>query len=138
MFNFPGLFTIKVSRQGESDRFLQTDSNGKLDVKGLPSECSLQPMTRTEPPLPLGKPATVKLPLVAEKTVDVPANATAGQTRFDKSLLRDQFQNVAGTQYDLAPMALFPATQLQCGRRTLARASRFRSQRMLLKKRGSR
>jgi hypothetical protein len=86
----PGLFTIKVSRPGESDRFLQTDSDGKLDVKGLPSECSLQPMTRTEPPLPLGKPALVKLPLVAEKTVDVPANASAGQTRFDKSLSRDE------------------------------------------------
>ncbi len=132
----PGLFTIKVSRQGESDRFLQTDSNGKLDVKGLPSECSLQPMTHTEPPLPLGKPATVKLPLVAEKTVDVPANATAGQTRFDKSLLRDQFQNVSGTQYDLAPDGAFRGNTIAVWQAYTGEGFTFQEPKNALEKKG--
>ena len=72
----PGLFTIKVSRPGDSDRFLPTDSNGKIEVKDLPSGCSLQPMTRTDPPIPIGNVVQLDLPLIAEKTVDVPsANA---------------------------------------------------------------
>jgi hypothetical protein len=46
-----GTVTVKVSCPGESDRLIQTDSSGKIDVTDFPSQCSLQPMTQTTPPI---------------------------------------------------------------------------------------
>lgn len=68
-----GPLTVKVSCPGESDRFIQTDSSGKIDVTDFPSQCILQPMTQTRPPIAVGIPHQLVLPLTAETTVDLPA-----------------------------------------------------------------
>lgn len=39
-------------------------------------------------------------------------NATAGQTRFDKSLPRDQFRNVVGVEFDLSPDGAFSGNKI--------------------------
>ena len=82
-----GPVTIKVSFPGESDRFVETDNSGILDVKDFPSQCSLQPMTKTRPPIPVGIPHQLELPLTAEKTVDLPATSVQSMFRdCDKPL----------------------------------------------------
>jgi len=74
-FTPSGSITIKISRPGESDQLVETDSNGRLDLNGMSfSKCTLQPMTKTEPPIPIGSPVQLELPLTAKKTVDLPAS----------------------------------------------------------------
>lgn len=75
-FTPEGSFKIKISRPGEKDQIVETDSTGRLDLKGLPlsSAFTLQPMTNTEPPLLLGATVQMQLPLTAAKTVDLPAS----------------------------------------------------------------
>ena len=68
-----GPLNVKVSCPGESDRFIQTDSSGKIDVTDFPSQCSLQAMTQTRPPIAVGIPLPLVLPLTAETTVNLPA-----------------------------------------------------------------
>ena len=78
-----GPLTVKVSCPGESDRFIQTDSSGQIDVTDFPSQCILQPMTQTRPPIAVGIPLPLVLPLTAETTVDLPA--TSVQSMFQSN-----------------------------------------------------
>jgi hypothetical protein len=54
-----------------------------MDVTDFPSQCSLQPMTQTRPPIAVGTPLQLVLPLTAETTVDLPA--TSVQSMFQSN-----------------------------------------------------
>ena len=86
-FTPPGAVTIKVSRPGESDQYFQTDSSGNLDVTNFRSDCSLQPMTQTTPPIPVGSSLQLVLPLTAQKIVDLPATSVQSTFQCDNKPL---------------------------------------------------
>jgi hypothetical protein len=66
---------------GRASEVLSTDSGGKFDVKKFrQSACSFQPMTMTEPALPLGGKFRLQLPLVKEETREV--NAVVAKQQF--------------------------------------------------------
>ena len=74
--------------------------------------------------------------MTAEKTVSVPANASAGQTHFDKSLSRDQFQNVAGTQFDLSPDGAFRGNKIAVYQAYIGEGFTFQEPKQALEKKG--
>lgn len=79
----PGPVTVKLSCPGEEDRFIQTDSSGTIDVRDFPSRCTLQPMTQTFPPIVVGTPLQLMLPLKAERVVDLPATSVQSMFQSD-------------------------------------------------------
>jgi hypothetical protein len=81
-FSPPGFCKIMVTfDDGRAPEVLSTDSGGKFDVKKFrQSACSFQPMTMTEPALPLGGKFRLQLPLVKEETHEV--NAVVAKQQF--------------------------------------------------------
>jgi hypothetical protein len=80
----PGFCKILVTfDDGRAPEVLSTDSGGKFDVKKFrQSACSFQPMTMTQPPLPLGGKFRLQLPLVKEETHEVDAVVAKQQFKY--------------------------------------------------------
>lgn len=75
---------------GRAPEVLSTDSGGKFDVKKFrQSVCSFQPMTMTEPPLPLGGKFRLQLPLVKEETHEVDAVVAKQQFKYKDQPMAD-------------------------------------------------
>jgi len=63
-------------------------------------------------------------------------NASAGRTRFDKSLPRDQFHNVVGVQYDLSPDGAFCGNKIAVYQAYIGENFTFEEPKQALEKKG--
>lgn len=95
---------------------METDSEGRLDLRGQSlSACTLQPMTQTKPPIPMGNPVQLELPLTAEKTVDLPATTVRPMFQHQDSPLGSCAASGAFTSASGGVVAKFSATTAHDG-----------------------